>query len=241
MCLVVNHFSGPETERLRKNVVKIFKDCGLSIRSKTNLKIVDYLDVTFDLQNNSYKPYRRPDNLPVYIHKYSNHPSAIINELPKSIPKRIPDLSSRENLRKSGFTSNLVYTPEETDYSNNNEENKRRTRKIIWFNPPFSKSVESNIVKTFLNLIKIYFPKTNKLNKILHKNTLKVSYSCMNKMSSILSSHNLNVINPYKTQTYGYNYIIEESCPLQKQRLTPRIICRADVKNDINSEIIFYF
>ena len=59
--------------------------------------------------------------------------------------------------------------------------------------------------------MKIYFPKTNKLYKILHKNTLKVSYSCMNNMSSIPSSHNLNVINPYKTQTYGYNYIIEES------------------------------
>ena len=28
-----------ETERLRKNVVQIFKDCGLSITSKTNLKI----------------------------------------------------------------------------------------------------------------------------------------------------------------------------------------------------------
>ena len=67
VCLVVKHLSGPETERLRKNVVKTFKDCGLSIRSKTNLKIVDYLDVTFDLQNNSYKLYRRPDNLPVYI------------------------------------------------------------------------------------------------------------------------------------------------------------------------------
>ena len=56
---VLRNLLGPETERLRKNVVKIFKDCGLRITSKTNLKIVDYLDVTFDLQNNSYKPYRK--------------------------------------------------------------------------------------------------------------------------------------------------------------------------------------
>ena len=35
---VLSVLSGPETERLRKNV-KIFKDCGLSITSKTNLKI----------------------------------------------------------------------------------------------------------------------------------------------------------------------------------------------------------
>ena len=95
---VHRNLPGPETERLRKNVVKIFKNCGLSITSKTNLKIVDYLDVTFDLQNNSCKPYRKPDNLPVYIHKHSNHSPTILNDLPKSIAKRIPDLSSSENI-----------------------------------------------------------------------------------------------------------------------------------------------
>ena len=89
---------GPKTERFRKNVVKIFKDCGLSITSKTNLKIVDYLHVTVDLQNHSYKSYRKPDNLPVYIHKHSNHPPTVLKELPKSIAKRISDLSSSENI-----------------------------------------------------------------------------------------------------------------------------------------------
>ena len=54
------------------------------------------------------------------MHKHWNHPPAILNELPKSIAKRISDLSSSENLfhdarpvykealRKSGFTSDLV-------------------------------------------------------------------------------------------------------------------------------------
>ena len=169
-----------------------------------------YLDVTFDLQNNSYKPYRKPDNLPVYIHKHSNHPPTILSELPKTIAERISDLSSSENtfhddipvyeeaLRRSGFTSDLVYTAKRIGYYNN-EENKKRRRKIIWFNSPFSKSVKSNIGKTFLNLIKRHFPKTNNLHKIFNKNTLKVSSSCMSNMASILSSHNLNVINPFKT------------------------------------------
>ena len=74
-----------------------------------------------------------------------------------------------------------------------------------------------------------------------NKNTVKVSYSCISNMSSILSSHNLNVINPYKTQTYGCNCRIKESCPLQNQYLTPKIIYRADVENDINSGTKFYF
>ena len=128
---------GLETKRVRKNVVKIFKYNGLSITSKTNLKIVDYLDVTFDLQNNSYKPYRKPHILPFYIHKHSNQPPTILKELPKSIAKRISDLSSSKNifhdaipvykeaLQKSGSAPNLVYTPKQTVYNNSNEESKK--------------------------------------------------------------------------------------------------------------------
>ena len=82
--------------------------------------------------------------------------------------------------------------------------------------------------------MKIYFPKTNKLHKIFNK-------SCMKIISSILSSHNLNVIHPYKTQTYGCNCRIKESCPLQNQCLTPKIIYQADVENDINNDSKFYF
>ena len=63
----------------------------------------------------------------------------------------------------------------------------------------------------------------------------------MSNMASILSSHNLNVINPYKTRTYGCNCRTKGSCPLQNQCLTPKIIYRADVENGTNSEMKFYF
>ena len=115
------------------------------------LASADFVDVTFDLQNNCYKSYWKPDNLPVYIQKHSNHPTTILSELPKSIAKRIPDPSSNENifhnampvyhedLQKSGFTSFLVYAPKQTDYWNNKEENKKRRRKILCLNPHFPK------------------------------------------------------------------------------------------------------
>ena len=54
--------------------------------------------MTFNLQNNSYKPYRKPDHLPVYIHKHSSHPATILDELPNSIAKRISDLFSGKNI-----------------------------------------------------------------------------------------------------------------------------------------------
>ena len=84
-----------------------------------------------------------------------------------------------------------------------------------------------------------YGPEITPYLDILH--SVKVSYSCMSNMSSILSSHNLNVIYPYKTQTYCYNCRTKESCPLQNQCLTPKIIYRANVENYTNSETKFYF
>ena len=45
--------------------------------------------------------------------------------------------------------------------------NRRRHRNIIWFNPPFSKTVRTNVGRNFLQLIDKHFPSTNPLlNKV---------------------------------------------------------------------------
>ena len=95
---VIKGLSGAEIERLKKNVVKTFKDCGLNITIETNLHTVNYRDVTFDLRKDTYLPYRKPDNPPVYINNCSNHPPTVIKQLPKSINKRLSDLSSNEEI-----------------------------------------------------------------------------------------------------------------------------------------------
>ena len=69
-------------------------------------------------------------------------------------------------------------------------------RKIIWFNPPYSRSEKTNIVKNFLHLLVKHFPVNNKMHKIFNKNTVKVSHSCMKTMDSIISGHNCNILNP---------------------------------------------
>ena len=53
---VIKGWSGPEIERLRKNVVEIFKDCGPDITNEANLHTDSYLDVTFDLRKGKYLP-----------------------------------------------------------------------------------------------------------------------------------------------------------------------------------------
>ena len=89
---VIKGLSGPEIERLKKNVVKKLKDCGLNITIAANLHTVNYLDVTFGMQKGTYLPYRKPDNQPVFINNCSNHPSTVIKQLLKSISKRLSNL-----------------------------------------------------------------------------------------------------------------------------------------------------
>ena len=40
------------------------------------------------------KPYRKPNEVPLYIHKHPNHPPSILRQIPASINKRISALSS---------------------------------------------------------------------------------------------------------------------------------------------------
>ena len=63
-------------DRIIKNVIKLFKEIGFKIEIDTNLKIVNYLDVTFNLTNSTYRPYRKPNDNLLYIHTSSNHPPA---------------------------------------------------------------------------------------------------------------------------------------------------------------------
>ena len=66
---------GPRTaEKIKNQFEDCFKEFELRITIQSNLKIINYLDVSFDLKSGIYYPYRKPDNPPQYIHAKSNHP-----------------------------------------------------------------------------------------------------------------------------------------------------------------------
>ena len=55
-------------DKTRKEKSSFFEsEFGLKITAKANLKIVNFLDITFDLTNGTYKPYRKPNDEPLYI------------------------------------------------------------------------------------------------------------------------------------------------------------------------------
>ena len=165
------------------------------------MKVVNYLDVTFNLNNNTFQPYHTSDSTLNYIHANSNHPPSILKQLPISIGHWLSSNSSSEKifqktapiyndaLEKSGFHTILQY------HSNlNSSITNKRKRNIIWFNPPYSKNVITKIGHLFLNLIDLHFPLHHKLHKIFNRNTIKISYSCMPNIRLIINSHNQQIL-----------------------------------------------
>ena len=140
-----------------------------------------------NLVNNSYKPCRKPDDTPVYINVKSNHPPPIFKELPHSVNRRISALSNshqtfnnaippyKDALSKAGYTldAKFVETPRKEN------QNRHRKRNVIWFNPPYSKAVTTNVGKEFFKLLDRHIPKGSPLYRIFNRNTVKPSYSCM--------------------------------------------------------------
>ena len=190
---IFESLSGPQMERKKKNIIKVFKMCGLSIIVTTNITSVDFLDVTFNLKTESYQPFRNnneSNSEPEYIGISSNHPQQVLKQLPKlSIEKRLSEISSSKEifdnskhlyekaLQESGFKEKLCYQQKDVN-ANSIRNKKKRQRKIIWFNPLLSKSVKTNLGKEFFKLLKRHFPKRHKMSKIFNKNTVKLSYSC---------------------------------------------------------------
>ena len=67
-------------------------------------------------------------------------------------------------------------------------------RNIIWFNPPYSREVITNVANKFLQLTDLHFPPSKKFHKIFNRNNMKVSYCCTQNVGNI-KSHNKKLIN----------------------------------------------
>ena len=71
--------SHPEAEKIEKNFQKLFKEKYLDNIFQPNLKITNYLDITLNVNNGSYLPYRKRNEETNCIHVNSDYPSSIIN------------------------------------------------------------------------------------------------------------------------------------------------------------------
>ena len=134
-----------------------------------------------------------------------------------------------EALKAAEYSEKLQYIY--PDKLNNNQSN-NTLRSRNRFNPPCNECVSSNLAKNFLKLIDKHFSKTSPLKKYFNKNTMKVSYSCMPNMISIIASHNRKILNTqHSTQIKGCNCRGgATTCPLDCKCLTESLIYKAIFK-----------
>jgi len=76
--LIVCEGTSTHIEQKKKQICNFFRKFNLSITIEANEKFVNFLDVTFNLNNQSYKPYTKPGNTILYVRKQSNHPLAVL-------------------------------------------------------------------------------------------------------------------------------------------------------------------
>ena len=99
-------------------------------------------------------------------------------------------------------------------------------------------TLKTNLGKQFLNLIHKHFPRHHKYNKIFNKNTVKISYSCMENMANILSKHNKQILNKSETLSKGCNCRIRANCPLKGDCQVENVIYKTKIRT--NNDTRFY-
>ena len=123
-------------------------------------------------------------------------------------------------LKNSGFNENITYI---TSLST------RQTRKRqIWFNPPYSANVKTNVAKVFMRLVDKHFPRHRKYYKLFYRNNIKLSYSSMPNMNNVIQRHNFKIMkNPAPSTTETCNCRRKTDFPMDGNCLSECLIYKA--------------
>ena len=174
-----------------------------------------------------------------------------MKNIPAGINRRLSSISSDERsfdreappyqkvLDESGYNYRLKFDPPRTGHR------RTRERNILWFNPPFSKSVSTNIGKKFLALVDRCSHRGHTLNTIFNRNTIKISYSCMSNVKQLIDSHNKRLLAAYNpslesAKTKLCNCRKKGECPLNGQCLTSGVVYQAKIRRKDNDKFETY-
>ena len=92
-----------------------------------------------------------------------------------------------------------------------------------------------------LNLKDKHFHRDHKFHKIFSRNKIKVSYSCMSNIKSVINSHNRKILHtPVTNQTRVWNCIYKIDCPLQEKCLSKNTLYQEDISLENFQMKIYY-
>ena len=63
----INNANGAKLDRIRTDIIALFKEEGLSITIETNLIETDFLDVTFNLATMKHFPFRKAREFQIFL------------------------------------------------------------------------------------------------------------------------------------------------------------------------------
>ena len=111
---------------------------------------------------------------------------------------------------------------------------RRRKQNILWFCPPFSCNIKTNVGKRFFSILQKHFPEDHELHHLFNKRTVKLSYSCMPAMKSIISSHNKKILSLNEVEAEpGCNCQKGvKTCPLDGKCQTKSLVYKAEVARE---------
>ena len=241
--LGVSSARGRQVEAIKQKIGETLLKHGLRVTTDANKKNITFLDIEMDLTDDTHKPFIKPNDTPLYVHRLSNHPACVTNSIPLAVNRRLSALSSNKEmfdsvapvyqdaLNLSGYSHNLEYIP---IIENPPKITRTRKRQKIWLNLPFSTMVKTNIGAKFLKLVEQHFQPDHPLRKIFNRNTIKLSYKCTPNLGNIISGHNSKILkevgNPVVEKTCSCPR--GATCPLDGVCLQTNLVYQATISHD---------
>lgn len=93
--MIVKKSTGGKVDKLRKLIHRVFKCLHLRVKINSNIRQVDFLDITLNLVLNNFQPFLKNNVSP--INPNSNHPTSVIKHIPSSVERHINQHSSSKN------------------------------------------------------------------------------------------------------------------------------------------------
>ena len=139
----------------------------------------------------------------------------------------------QEALDKSGYKHKLIYYSTQVKAKPKNQ-----SRKVIWFNPPWSTTCKSNIIRDFFKLLEKHFPVSSPLHTLFNRNSVIASYSTMPNMGRILKSNLCKKVSPVASSSPTCN--CREECPLPGTCRAKSVVYKAEVSAQAPAEFRTY-
>ena len=134
-------------------------------------------------------------------------------------------------LDRAGYNHQLLYQEPDPPAAAPAASRRTRSRRVTWFNPPFSQSISTNVGQKFLNLIDSCFPPDHELRRVVNRSSVKISYSTMPNMAQYMNQHNAKVSRGEQVESSGgcNGHRGGEQCPVLDNCMAKRVVYSAEI------------